>query len=527
MIHLCFNYQTMKNLIFFISTLHFTIASAQIEFHPDSLFGINGIMTTEVGISSSGESGMGNRTLKMLPDGKMLLGTTAKIDDSNANRNYWISRTLSDGAPDGSFGDNGKVIIFSGNDGVGNALTTLDTDEQGAVYVLGERKDPFTVIEEAVVKKLASDGSTDNGFGTGGETVFRISPIGSFTRARDLKVLANGQILVLMDTRFSTTSPVGLGTEYCVAKLKTDGNLDSTFGVNGLSYVVDNTLNDLASKMVIQSDGKIVLAGTVSVSGIVKYRFIRLNEAGSLDASFGSGGSIIIERDNQSAVLLNDLILDQNDAIYATGNAAQILTVVKLNANGSLDISFSGDGILDIGAVDVGNKLIIDDEGLIYAIGREFNQIMLAVFNNSGQMQNNYGIQGVCSMINPSISSSDLTAAKSATGELFIAGKSIVENNDFYSLMKVKFVDTSSPTIISEVSNKLSVFPNPTSNALRISLPTAGEISICIISSTGQIVNQFNTTNREIQTRELTEGLYFMRIESKGKIYQKSFLKTN
>ena len=93
--------------------------------------------------------------------------------------------------------------------------------------------------------------------------------------------------------------------------------------------------------------------------------------------------------------------------------------------------------------------------------------------------------------------------------------------------MKVKFVDTSSPTIISEVSNKLSVFPNPTSNALRISLPTAGEISICIISSTGQIVNQFNTSNREIQTRELTEGLYFMRIESKGKIYQKSFLKTN
>ena len=91
--------------------------------------------------------------------------------------------------------------------------------------------------------------------------------------------------------------------------------------------------------------------------------------------------------------------------------------------------------------------------------------------------------------------------------------------------------DTSSVFFVETGINKLSaqaidVYPNPTTNILNIVLPATGEIAVNIWSGTGQLMKQFNTFNREIQTHELAEGLYFLQIEHQGKTYQQRFLKT-
>jgi hypothetical protein len=91
--------------------------------------------------------------------------------------------------------------------------------------------------------------------------------------------------------------------------------------------------------------------------------------------------------------------------------------------------------------------------------------------------------------------------------------------------------DTSSVFFVETGINKLNtlavdVYPNPTSNILNIVLPETGEVAVNIWSGTGQLMKQFNTFNREIQTHELAEGLYFLQIEHQGKIYQQRFLKT-
>lgn len=486
--------------------------SAQTIVSPDSTFAVNGRVAVEVGVSSSGESGMGKRALKMLPDGKMLIATTAKLNEFNANRNYWIGRLQSNGDLDESFGNEGRTIIFSGNEGVGNALVSVDTDAENGVIILGERKDPFSIIEETVVKRLSSDGSIDLNFGVSGEVVFRLSPIGSFTRARDLKVLNNGKILVLMDTRYSSTSPVGLGSEYCVARLNSNGTIDTSFGDNGFSFIIDATLSDLASKMNVQSDGKIILAGTVSVSGISKYRFIRLNENGNLDVSFGTAGSIIVERGNESAVILNDLIIDQNDAILATGNASQMLTIVKLDANGILDEGFNNSGILNISALDIGNKLLIDTEGFIFVVGREFNQVMVSKLDASGDLVADFGSQGVASLGTANPSSSDLTAAFSSDGKLFIAGNWINDGKDYYSIVKVK-VGQISLSIGSQIklSSEVQFYPNPAQQILNIKNHLLiSQIEITDIN--GRILNRFVPANSNIDVSTFVAGVYFFKV---------------
>jgi hypothetical protein len=91
--------------------------------------------------------------------------------------------------------------------------------------------------------------------------------------------------------------------------------------------------------------------------------------------------------------------------------------------------------------------------------------------------------------------------------------------------------DTSSVFFVETGINKLNtlavdVYPNPTTNILNITLPESGEIAVNIWSGTGQLMKQFTTFNREIQTHELAEGLYFLQIEHQRKIYQQRFLKT-
>ena len=507
----------MKNSLLFFFSFSFVSVYGQILVSPDSSFGVNGRVAIEVGISSSGESGMGRRVLKMLPDGKMLIATTAKINEFNSNRNYWIGQLNSDGTLDELFGTEGRTVIFSGNEGVGNALVAVDTDLDNGVIVLGERKDPFTVIEEAVVKRLFSDGSVDNSFGVAGERIFRLSPIGSFTRARDLKVLANGKILVLMDTRYSSTNPVGLGNEYCVARLNSNGSIDSSFADNGFSFIIDATLSDLAAKIAVRENGKIILAGTVSASGISKYRFIQLNENGSLDEEFGINGSVIVERGNESAVILNDLIIDANGAILATGNASQMLTIVRLDSSGFLDEEFNEIGYLNIPALDIGNKLLIDEEGFIYAVGREFNQVLISKLNSQGDLISDFGSQGVASLGTANPSSSDLTAAFSNDGNLFIAGAWFNDDKDFYSMVKVKFVNAGIPTNLKSVElNSLVVYPNPGTSFIRVNKALEDEFYQIVNSRGKQVFEGILLSDGFIQTERLNTGMYILHFPGKG-----------
>ena len=74
-------------------------------------------------------------------------------------------------------------------------------------------------------------------------------------------------------------------------RYNTDGSLDSAFGTNGI--VTTEDVNASAWAMGIQSDGKIVAAGRTYVSSGYDFALIRYNPNGSLDTTFGTGGIVI------------------------------------------------------------------------------------------------------------------------------------------------------------------------------------------------------------------------------------------
>ena len=80
------------------------------------------------------------------------------------------------------------------------------------------------------------------------------------------------------------------------SKPPTGGILDPSFGSNGVVTTKVNGVPTSASEILLQPDGKVVTLGTVKVNVNQPQRIIsRYNINGTLDASFGSNGSIIID----------------------------------------------------------------------------------------------------------------------------------------------------------------------------------------------------------------------------------------
>ena len=132
------------------------------------------------------------------------------------------------------------------------------------------------------------------------------------------------------------------------------GDLDTSFGVSG-GYVVsdffsqqfDEEPNDVA----VQSDGKIVLGGTRSTSTLnnnYDFLVVRYNSDMSLDTTFSGDG--IFTLSDASFDVVNAIAIQADGKIVAVGEGTSTneAYVFRLNANGTLDTTFSGDGIVNV-----------------------------------------------------------------------------------------------------------------------------------------------------------------------------------
>src|SRR5215213_10532958 len=133
------------------------------------------------------------------------------------------------------------------------------------------------------------------------------------------------------------------------------GDLDTTFASNGL--VRDASAAGSRDQIVetkIQPDGKIVTIGLVDYgekevnqTPIFACSLARYNPDGSLDTSFDTDGKTLIPMGVQFSC--EDLALQADGKIVIAGYTSTIgynFVVIRYNADGSLDTSFGGDGII-------------------------------------------------------------------------------------------------------------------------------------------------------------------------------------
>jgi uncharacterized delta-60 repeat protein len=190
-------------------------------------------------------------------------------------------------------------------------------------------------------------------------------------------------------------------SDFCLARLDTDGILDRTFrgpasGSGNGSFILPFRLRDSkASALTLQPDGKIVVAGFcadgISSSGSASYDeffcLARLNWDGSLDVGFGGSGDGQVILKMGVAQVDGFAVVAQPDGKIVMGGYCfdgidDAFCFARLNQDGSLDSTFNGPGGAGPGKVLIatgvswhfqGFALALQPDGSIVAAGNALN----------------------------------------------------------------------------------------------------------------------------------------------------------
>jgi uncharacterized delta-60 repeat protein len=302
-------------------------------------------------------------TAALLPDGKIITaGSTFAVGDGN--NSFMIARYNSDGSLDTTFDGDGLLYhqISDFNDFIGSIAVQPD----GKIVIGGFS---FSTSRPVVVR-YNTDGSLDTTFN--GDGILLISPPGGaqFTRINDISLLQDGRIL------FVGTVLNGGTNQFLVGRITPTGSLDTTFDSDGIltAQMIDGGSSQV-SGLALQSDGKIVLAGTASLSGVNNFSVVRLNSDGSFDTTFDGDGRVTTPQG-----VGNDVAIQNDGKIVLVGAENSLgypnsIVIVRYKPNGSLDDSFRSSNSSAVGITRtrfvsaIGHSVVIQPDGKIIAGG--------------------------------------------------------------------------------------------------------------------------------------------------------------
>ncbi len=162
-------------------------------------------------------------------------------------------------------------------------------------------------------------------------------------------------------------------SDFAVARYNTDGSLDTTFGTGGFVTTEFFGHSDYARAVAVQTDGKIIAAGMVSVTGSFAEWLLavaRYNPDGSLDSSFGSGGKISVF--SGSGSLAATLQIQPDGKILIGGRESSYFFLLRYLADGTPDSTFGTAGQVRtyIAAHGAGiQALALQSDGKMVAVG--------------------------------------------------------------------------------------------------------------------------------------------------------------
>jgi uncharacterized delta-60 repeat protein len=202
------------------------------------------------------------------------------------------------------------------------------------------------------------------------------------------------------------------------------GDLDTSLSGDG-RRVVDFGGTDAARVVLVQPNGRIVMAGGGAASS--SFCAARLRRAGSLDMTFGSGGKRVIDFGGTNESVYGAALQPDGKLVLAGGSDAQV-AIARLNRNGSLNSTFSGNGKkrFSWGAISRASAVLVLPNGRLVVAGfsgPEGGNIQVARLTAAGALDATFGTGGVAGV---DFGGDDfgLALARQADGRLLVAGRS-------------------------------------------------------------------------------------------------------
>ncbi|MEU6371983.1 calcium-binding protein [Streptomyces sp. NPDC046909] len=288
---------------------------------------------------------------------------------------------------DATFGSGGKVTVPNGL-----AVGTGDVVVQGdgkIVTVRSSQSFDFSVMRHN------ADGSLDTAFGAGGEA--RLDMDGGEDVAEGVALQNDGKIVVV--GRHQETEDEFAGCCWLtVSRFNADGSVDTSFG-GGDGWVSPGLAGGAedAAGVAVQDDGKI-LAGAAAGGS---FALVRYDTSGNPDTSFGDGDGVVFTSfSEEGGAVARDMVLQSNGKIVLAGYSGETsfdFALARYLPDGSLDTGFGGDGKVttDLGGYNWGDSVAVQSTGKILMSGWSGEDFTLVRYNLAGTLDGGFGTGGV------------------------------------------------------------------------------------------------------------------------------------
>ena len=283
------------------------------------------------------------------PDGKLVTAGTTYINNDYTNEDFAIARYNTDGSLDASFGNNGKVTTDF--PGLAAVISAVVIQPDGKIVVAGGAFPLFVFAGDFKVARYNPNGSLDTSFGNGGIVTTVFPGNGSYAFA--LALQSDGKIIAA-GTDYVDVHPGDMSdTDFALARYNPDGSLDTSFGNGGTVTTDFFGAEDDAASVLIQPDGKIVAVGSSnSLFDYYDFAVVRYLANGALDTAFGTGGKVRVDFGNEDLDAANAAALQSDGKIVAAGTTVfdfgvqQDFALARFNSDGTLDTTFGTGGLV-------------------------------------------------------------------------------------------------------------------------------------------------------------------------------------
>ena len=323
---------------------------------------------------------------------------------------FVVARYNANGTLDTTFSGDGSVVTDFGGSGTDSA-NAVAIQSDGKIVVAGNAG--LASNARVGVARYNANGTLDNTFSGDGRFTMEFVGPSAGGAAHGLALQADGRIVIVGSS----------GIDFAVARLNSNGTLDTTFGPQSTGIVTADFGggNESATAVAVLSDGRIVVAGVTTVADRRVFAWDYFTSTGfqnfvgpttdstgapingARHTSFGGGTnasptSIVIQADGKVVLV--------GDATFASGIPGAIdrfMAIARYNVDGTMDTTFSGDGLrgVDFGAgiSSFASGVAVQADEKIVVVGHVTESLndkfAVARFNTDGSLDSTFSGDGL------------------------------------------------------------------------------------------------------------------------------------
>lgn len=338
------------------------------------------------------------------PDGKLVLAGWIDQSGNGGDLDFLVVRLNPDGSFDPSFGAAGiATMSFPAKGTSSDTAGGVAIQPDGKIVVAGTAHDNNQGDDRVAVGRFNANGTPDASFNPAGFPNDGPPPPGEQlisinASANDVVLDAQGRILVAGGW---TGGALFAGIDAYVLRLRADGVPDLTFnnGASAFHFGFGDAADrpEAVSRIAVQPDGKIVLAGIANNSTNSDAALARVFPGAVLDNDFGSGGTIVYGR-GDTVDGAQDVLVEPDGRILAAGSGfqSQSMLLTRSSVSGPFEKWANGTTIVapDFGKPSIANAVARQPDGKIVLGGSAGGDLAVARVGGDGTPDAGFGPDG-------------------------------------------------------------------------------------------------------------------------------------